>query len=33
MVDHKFAYSAAFAAGRIYNIWWFTGIDFTQLHI
>lgn len=33
MLDHKFAYSVAFVAGRIYNIWWLTGLDFSHLHI
>lgn len=33
MIDHKFAYSVAFVAGRIYNIWWHTGLDFSHLHI
>jgi hypothetical protein len=31
--DQRKAYSIAFAAGRIYNIWWLTGLDFTHLNI
>lgn len=33
MVDYKKTYSLAFAAGRVYNIWWLTGLDYTHLSI
>ncbi len=33
MLDQKTAYAIAFIAGRIYNIWWLTGLDFTHLNM
>jgi hypothetical protein len=29
--DKPEAYSMAYIAGRTYNIWWLTGLDFTHL--
>ncbi|HRI35441.1 MAG TPA: hypothetical protein PLD02_16950 [Saprospiraceae bacterium] len=29
----KKSYSVAFVAGRVYNIWWLTGLDFTHLNM
>lgn len=31
--DQKFSYSIAFVAGRVYNIWWLTGLDFTHVNV
>lgn len=31
--DRKRSYSIAFVAGRVYNIWWLTGLDFTHLNV
>lgn len=33
MVDRKRTYAIPFAAGRVYNIWWLTGLDFTHLNM
>ena len=33
MLYSKFTYSVPFVAGRIYNIWWQTGIDFLKVNI
>lgn len=33
MIHKKRAYALPFIAGRIYNIWWLTGLDFTHLSI
>jgi hypothetical protein len=33
MLDRKQAYSLAFVAGRVYNIWWLTGLDYDHLNI
>lgn len=29
--DSSFSWSLPYAAGRIYNVWWGTGIDFTHM--
>ena len=31
MVSEKKSYSMPYIAGRIYNIWWLTGLDFDHL--
>ena len=33
MTEAEFTYSVPFVAGRMYNIWWHTGIDFEDLNI
>jgi hypothetical protein len=33
MVSQKFTYALPYAAGRIYNVWWLTGLDFDHLSI
>ena len=33
MLESSFTYSVPFVAGRIYNIWWHTGIDFEKVNI
>ena len=33
MIDKSDAWALPFVAGRIYNIWWLTGLDFTHLAI
>lgn len=33
MEEAEFTYSVPFVAGRIYNIWWQTGIDFEKANI
>ena len=32
-IHKKFSYSIPFIAGRIYNIWWLTGIDFSHVSL
>lgn len=31
--DQRRSYSVAFVAGRVYNIWWLTGLDFTHVNV
>jgi hypothetical protein len=33
MIERKDSYSLAFVAGRVYNIWWLTGLDFDHVDI
>lgn len=33
MIDKKFAYAVPMATGRIYNIWWLSGLDFDHLAV
>ncbi len=33
MLEQKFSFAAPFVTGRIYSIWWHTGIDFNHLSI
>lgn len=33
MVSMEESYTAPFVEGRVYNIWWFTGIDFNGVVI
>ena len=33
MQERKRTYAIPLVAGRIYNVWWLTGIDFTHLNI
>lgn len=31
MLDAKKTYSLPFVSGRVYNLWWLTGLDFDHL--
>ena len=33
MIDKPNSFSMPYVAGRIYNVWWLTGLDFTHLAI
>jgi hypothetical protein len=33
MEAQKWSYSLPFVAGRTYNVWWLTGLDFTHLNV
>lgn len=33
MTDKRESYAMPFVAGRVYNAWWYTGLDFTHMAI
>jgi len=33
MDNQKYAWALPMATGRIYNVWWLTGLDFTHMSV